>query len=186
MVLPDHEDHQHNNLKNWVSQLCSQPDSEADAANLHLLLSKAHMMSIAAADPGLDHVTSTLSKTSDCQSVPMAEALVFDELLQRRLAAAGHVQDALVLRVLGHAQQAWDQGSHFNFAQRTYRLQNLHALVRQLVLPLLDDLGSMSVFASQPVKVLGVTTELLFVLLANVEARESLMRQCPGATLLNV
>jgi len=79
----------------------------------------------------------------DKQSVPIAEALVYDVQLQLELLRAGHFMEVMVLSVLGHTQQAWD-ACHLTRAQRTYRLQNMHALLRELILPQLDSLDCMS------------------------------------------
>ncbi len=53
--------------------------------------------------------------------MPIVEKLLYDEQLQVRLAMAGFGADALVLRVLGHAHQAWDV-PHPSSSARTQQL----------------------------------------------------------------
>jgi hypothetical protein len=181
-VLYDHEDYVHK-LKNLVSQLRSQPDTPVDAAD-NLLLSKARILAAASKDPSLAHIAGALANSVDAQNVPICEALVYDEGLQAQLIATGgrSCLDALVLRVLGHAHQAWDF-PHLTSAVRTRRLQNLRVLLRALLLPDFDDVFKMASFASRTIKRYGFTSELLFVLMANVEAREQLLCAMPGASL---
>jgi len=121
---------------------------------------KAALLETARKHPRLTHVVSTFSTPKiDKQGVPIAEALVYDVQLQLELLRAGRFMEAMVLRVLGHARQARDV-RHLTHAQRTYRLQNMHALLRELILPQLNSLDCMSAFASRSVKVSGITSGL--------------------------
>jgi hypothetical protein len=97
-------------------------------------------------------VRSTLSAAADAQNVPIVEALVYDEQLQVALIQAGDPMDALLLRMIGHAHQAWDipQLTH---RVRTYRLQNLHALIRHIFVSVLDNVFLMATSASKSQKV---------------------------------
>ena len=79
--------------------------------------------------------------------------------------------------------QAWDW-KHLTSAVRTYRMQVLHAVLRSLVLHKMDDVFAMATFgANTGPKLLGITTMLVFVFMANIEARAQLMARYPGAVL---
>ncbi|PNG99435.1 hypothetical protein TSOC_014785, partial [Tetrabaena socialis] len=94
--------------------------------------------------------------------------------LQARLVAAGHAEDALVLRLLGEEYQAWDM-PHLTCPVRVQRMQALHALLRQLVLPQLNDPRQAAKFTNRSNKVWGITTDLVSVLMSNSEAHSQLL-----------
>jgi hypothetical protein len=110
------------------------------------------------------------------------EALVYSSELQQRLVAAGHGRTALVLRLLGQHHEAWDT-PHLTCSVRTRRMHAMHTLVRRMLLPQLDDADLMATFATRTTKRLGTTTELLFVYMANIEARQQLLQAVPGAAV---
>lgn len=123
---------------------------------------------------------------ADAQNVPIVEALLYDEQLQFCLARQGRMLDALVLRVLGHHHQAWDM-SHLTNPIRTYRMLNLLALLRTCVMPKLNDVFEMANFGSNAgTKLLGLTTQLQSVMMANIEARMQLHMHFPAAAALLV
>ena len=82
---------------------------------------------------------------------------------------------------IDHAHQAWDFLTHHI---RTYRLQNLHAVFRMALDPQFDDVQKMATFASRSTKVFGFTTEVMFVVMANIESRQQLTSCCPAASLM--
>ncbi len=55
-----------------------------------------------------------------------------------------------------------------------------------MVLPHLDDVKRAAAFASKSTRVMGITTELLFVFMANIEARQQLIAYSPAAIVLLV
>ncbi|PNH04686.1 hypothetical protein TSOC_009132 [Tetrabaena socialis] len=178
----DHEDYMHK-LTCFVSQLRAQQPS--DSSSWPLLLSLRNILAVSAGCPELAHITAALAKSADAQSVPLVEALVYDTNLQVRLVAAGHAEDALVLRLLGEEYQAWDM-PHLTCPVRVQRMQALHALLRQLVLPQLNDPRQAAKFVNRSNKVWGITTDLLSVLMSNSEAHSQLLAAMPSASRLLV
>jgi hypothetical protein len=186
----DHEDYVHKS-KNKIGQVRNQPDNAE-----HVMLSRRRIVEAArqrhqrnrnvcfpwAPEPSLTHVEPTLAKSADAQNVPIVESLLYDSELQIELVREGNARDAMVLRVMGHAHQAWDM-PHLTSHARTYRHQNLEALLWAAVGPSLDDVFVMSKSASKGTVVLGFTTEVLFVMLANMEARQQLLEHAPGGML---
>ncbi|KAG2500184.1 hypothetical protein HYH03_001765 [Edaphochlamys debaryana] len=174
-LLLDHEDYVHK-TKNLVSQLRNQPATPPGP----VLLSRQLLSSTAAKHHTLGHVGGTLAKNTDAQNVPVCEALLYDEELQARLLMEGHAAEALMLRVLGHAHQAWDF-PHLTSEVRTRRLENLRFVLWALVGPQLARVDTAAKAASRSHKVLGLTTELCTVMLANIESRSQLLRLLPEA-----
>jgi hypothetical protein len=114
--------------------------------------------------------------------VPVCEALVGDEELQRRLVCMGEAPTALALRIVGHAHQAWNDAG-LSFHARNARLQLHWILLRQCMLPELDSASASAVVAGRNSRVMGFTRELLLVMMANIEARMQLLAAVPGACL---
>jgi len=50
--------------------------------------------------------------------------------------------------------------------------------------PQFDDVQKMATFASRSTKVFGFTTEVMFVVMANIESRQQLTSCCPAASLM--
>lgn len=125
-----------------------------------------------------------MNKGADAQNVPIAEAVLYDFELQAQLLCDGKWVDATVLRVIAHAEQAFDM-PRLTHAARTYRLQNLQILLRAVLHNTMSDSKLASTIIRQST-VLGFTTELLTVLLANVESRAAFIEAYPAAVLMLV
>jgi len=148
------------------------------------LISLRRIITAAESDPDiLAHVPPTLAKSADAQNVPIVEALVQSYPLQAALVKSGHAVDAVFLKVISHAHQAWDT-PHLTHEARSTRLQNLRCLIRHVLRHQLYDVHKMATFASRQTKIGGLTTELLFVMMANIEAREQLLKAHPDLAAL--
>lgn len=204
-LLLDHEDYMHK-LKCLIAQLRAQlaevvaagssssstsrsgragRGGSGGADTVTNLLSLSNVLAAATGNPQLAHITAGLNKSADAQSVPTATAVVYDTRLQEALVAQGFALDALVLRILGEEYQAWDM-AHLTCPARVQRMQALHALLRSLVLPHLNNPRLAAKFASRTSKVMGVTTDLIFSMMANIEALLQLLLAVPAAASLAV
>ena len=156
-----------------VNQLRNQrPGQSAVLISLERVLSTAFKH-------GLTWVQPSLAKLVDTQNVPLAEYVVCSTQLQAALLVEGHVREALMLRLIGHAHQAWDQPG-FNFRARTNRLQRYALVLRHLLQPQLDSLWDCASLGSRSIRVAGFTMELFFMDMLNVEARLWLVSMRPA------
>ncbi|KAG2437073.1 hypothetical protein HYH02_011332 [Chlamydomonas schloesseri] len=201
-LLLDHEDYMHK-LKCLIAQLRAQlaevtaagsgntsrsgrpgraAGSSGGADTATTLLSLSNVLAVAEGSTQLGHITAGLDKSADVQS---ATAVVYDTRLQEALVVRGFALDALVLRILGEEYQAWDM-AHLTCPARVQRMQALHALLRSLVLPHLNNPRLAAKFASRTSKVMGATTDLIFSMMANIEALLQLLLAVPAAACLAV
>jgi hypothetical protein len=142
-----------------------------------LLIDKKHILEATAGVPSLRPIESILSTSADDQIVVTTQEFLQNPELQRRLGELGHWREAIMLQILGRANQAWDaEGlSRQERSQRMYEERRCMMALMGGRLHVIDRMDEGHVG--------GFPRGLLMAMISNTDAYECFVRDHPQRAL---